>query len=138
MDNTISKPFLGTGWSFPPHFDKQNREVEMVSDEQDIKESLMVLLTTQLGERVMNHEFGAGMERMIFEPLTTNLTTYMTDLVKRAVLRFEPRVDLEDVEMEDSGELEGRVIITVYFVIRATNSRANIVFPYYLNEGTNI
>ena len=138
MEDTTSKPFLGTGWTFPPHFDKQNRAVEMVSDEQDIKESLMVLLTTQLGERVMNPEYGAGMEQMIFEPLTTNLKTYMTDLVERAVLRFEPRVDLEEVEMQDSGELEGKVIITIYFTVRATNSRANIVFPYYLNEGTNI
>ena len=138
MDNTNSTPFLGTGWSFPPHFDKQNKVVEMVSDVQDIRESLMILLTTQLGERVMNHEYGAGMESMIFEPLTTNLRTYMTDLVKRAVLRYEPRVDLEEVEMEDSGSYEGRVIITVYFIVRATNSRANIVFPYYLEEGTNI
>lgn len=138
MNNTNTKSFLGTGWSFPPHFDKQIKAIEMVSDEQDIKESLMILLTTQLGERVMNHDYGAGMEEMIFEPMTTNLKTYMTDLVKNAVLRFEPRVDLDEVEMEDSGELAGRVDISVYFTIRATNSRSNIVFPFYKNEGTNI
>ena len=138
MNNSTSRSYLGTGWSFPPHFDKQAKAVEMVSDEQDIKESLMILLTTQLGERVMNHEYGAGMERMLFEPLTTDLKTYMTDIVKNAVVRYEPRVDLDEVEMEDSGELEGRIIITVHFTIRATNSRSNIVFPYYKNEGTNI
>lgn len=138
MNNAISKPFLGTGWSFPPHFDKQAKAVEMVSDEQDIKESLMILLTTQQGERVMNHNYGTGMEQMIFDPLTTSLKTYMINLVENAVHRFEPRVDLNKVEMEDSGELEGRVIITIYFTIRATNSRSNIVFPFYKNEGTNI
>jgi len=138
LDNSLSRPYLGTGWSFPPHFDKQSKTVEMVKEEQDIKESLMILLTTRLGERVMNHEYGAGMEQMLFEPLTTDLKTYMTDIVKNAVVRYEARVDLNEVEMEDSGEFEGRIIITVHFTIRATNSRSNIVFPYYKNEGTNI
>ena len=138
MNDLNEKTYLGTGWSFPPFFDKQKKEVEMVSDELDIQQSLMILLTTQLGERVMNHDYGAGMEAMLFEPLTTNLKTYMTDLVKNAVLRYEPRVDLDEVEMEDSRELEGRILITVHFTIRATNSRSNIVFPFYKNEGTNI
>lgn len=138
MNDENTRAYLGTGWSFPPHFDKQARSVEMVSDEQDIKESLMILLTTQLGERVMNPTFGAGMDRMIFEPLTTGLKTYMKDVVEKAVLRFEPRIDLNEVEMEDSGELEGQILITIEFTIRATNSRSNIVFPFYKNEGTNI
>ncbi len=138
MNDRNTRSYLGTGWSFPPNFDKQNKAVEMVSDEQDIKESLMILLTTQLGERVMNHEYGAGMEEMIFEPLTTNLKTYMTDLIEKAVLRYEPRVDVDAVEMDDLGGFEGKVIITLHFIIRATNSRANVVFPYYKNEGTNI
>lgn len=137
--NTLSdKPYLGTGWSFPPCFDKEKRGVEMVSDETDIQQSLMILLTTSLGERVMNHEYGAGMEAMLFEPLTTNLKTYMKDLVKNAVLRYEPRVDLDEVEMDDTGEFDGKVLITIHFTIRASNSRSNIVFPYYKNEGTNI
>lgn len=133
-----NKPFLGTGWSFPPHFNKDIKTVEVVSNEEDIQQSLMILLTTQLGERVMNHDYGAGLETMIFEPLTTTLKTYMTEMIKNAILRYEPRVDLEKVDMDDTGELAGTVLITVHFIVRATNSRANIVFPFYKNEGTNI
>ena len=83
-------------------------------------------------------EYGAGMKRMLFEPLTTNLRAYMTELVRQAVIRYEPRIKLESVIMNDSGELEGRVLIEVEFTVKETNSRANFVFPFYINEGTNI
>lgn len=136
--NINNKTYLGTGWSFPPSFDRQRKAVEMVSDVVDIQQSLIILLTTQLGERVMNHEYGAGMEAMLFEPLDTNMKTYMIELVRNAVLRFEPRIDLDEVEMEDAGEYAGRIDITVNFTVRSTNSRSNVVFPYYKNEGTNI
>lgn len=132
------KSYLGTGWSFPPHFDKRSKRLEMASDEEDIRQSLEILLTTQLGERVMNPEYGASMKPMIFEPLTANLKTFMTEMVRRAIIRYEPRIKLDKLEMNDSGELEGRVLIEVVFTIKATNSRANYVFPFYINEGTNI
>lgn len=138
MDQVSTTSFLGRGWSFPPSFDKSQKKVLLVEDETDIQQSLMILLTTQLGERVMNHDYGAGLETMLFEPLTTNLKTYMTDVIQSAILRYEPRIDLDEVEMDDSGELEGRVLITINFTIKATNSRSNIVFPFYKNEGTNI
>ena len=129
----MKKPFHGTGWSFPPHFDKTTKTLELVSDELDIQQSLMILMTTQVGERMMRHDFGTGLETKIFEPLTTTLQTYMTDLISNAILRFESRIDLESVEMDDTGELAGTVLITINFIIRSTNSRSNIVFPFYKN-----
>ncbi len=138
MENIEQKSFLGTGWSFPPYFDKASKTLEMVSDEEDIKQSLEILLTTQLGERVMTPEYGASMKPMIFEPLSANLKTFMTEMVRKAIVRYEPRIKLNSIEMNDSGELEGRVLIEVLFTIKATNSRANYVFPFYINEGTNI
>ena len=135
---TEQKSYLGTGWSFPPYFNKARKTLEVVSDEEDIKQSLEILLTTQLGERVMNPTYGAGMNPMIFEPLTSNLKTFMTEMVRRAIVRFEPRIKLDTLEMNDSGELEGRILIEVNFTIKETNSRANFVFPFYINEGTNI
>jgi len=138
MEETEHKSFLGTGWSFPPAFDKSRKTLEMARDLEDIRQSLQILLTTELGERVMTPEYGAGMKRMLFEPLTANLKAYMTELVRQAVVRYEPRIKLESVVMNDSGELEGRVLIEVEFTIKETNSRANFVFPFYINEGTNI
>lgn len=110
----------------------------MTADEEDIRRSLQIILRTLPGERVMRPDFGAGMDRLLFEPLTTTLKTYMRKLVRDAVLRFEPRVELESVELDDSGEFEGRVLITLQYTIRATNSRANLVFPFYKTEGTNV
>ena len=138
MEQIDQPSFLGTGWSFPPHFDKRKKELVLVSDEEDIKQSLMILMTTELGERVMNHDYGAGLSGMLFEPLTTNLKTYMTDLIERAILNYESRIELDEVEMDDTGELEGMILINIKFTIRATNSRSNIVFPFYREEGTNI
>lgn len=128
--------FLGTGWAFPPSFDKTAKKVAMSSDEEDIKQSLEILLSTALGERVMRPEYGCAMDELLFEPLTTTLKTYMRELVRTAILRFEPRIEPLEVQLDDSGELEGRVLLTVDFRIRATNSRANLVFPFYKNEAS--
>lgn len=137
MNNT-GQEFIGVGWSFPPRFDKSKKQVEMVAGTKDIEESLMILVTTQLGERVMNHDFGAGLEAMLFEPLTTNLKTYMTQVIENAVVRYEPRVDLEEVDLDDAFEYEGKIMITISFKVRSTNARSNVVFPFYKTEGTNI
>lgn len=134
----MSSSFLGRGWGFPPTFDRPGGTVEMTADAEDISRSLEIILRTIPGERVMRPDFGAGMDRLLFEPLTTTLKTYMRKLVRDAVLRFEPRVELNGVTLDDSGEFAGRVLISLDYTIRATNSRANLVFPFYLTEGTNL
>ncbi len=130
--------FLGTGWGFPPTFDRTANKLVLASDEEDIRQSLEILLSTRLGERVMLPEYGCALDEMLFEPLTTTLKTYMRELIRTAILRFEPRVEPITVELDDSGELEGRVLILVEFRIRATNTRSNLVFPYFKNEATNV
>lgn len=134
----MSNDFLGRGWSFPPAFDRTEGTVALTAGVQDIRRSLEIILRTRPGERVMLPEFGAAMDQLLFEPLTTTLKTYMRRLVREAVLRYEPRVELEEVELDDTGELEGRVVLTLRVRVRATNSRANLVFPFYITEGTNI
>ncbi len=132
------KAYLGRGWSFPPVFEKPANQLAMLEEEADIESSLNILVRTRPGERVMQPEYGCALDRLLFEPLTTGLKTYIRQLIRTAILRFEPRIDLESVDLDDTGELEGRVLITIHFKVRATNSRSNIVFPFYVNEGTNI
>ncbi len=110
----------------------------LAADEEDIRQSLEILLSTRLGERVMLPEYGCALDEMLFEPLTTTLKTYMRELIRTAILRFEPRIEPLAVELDDSGELEGRVLIKVEFRIRATNTRSNLVFPYFKNEATDL
>jgi len=129
-----SNSFLGTGWSFPPQFNKLTGTVVMISDEDDIQNSLRVLLSTRVGERIMEPSYGCNMDVLLFEPINETLITYIKDLVFTAIYYFEPRIDPENVTIA-STDVEGTVMVNVEYTIRSTNSRHNLVFPYYLDEG---
>ncbi|POY37290.1 hypothetical protein C3K47_05865 [Solitalea longa] len=135
---SIKTSFLGTGWGFPPKFDKKTASVVMISNEEDINSSLEILLSTRPGERVMQPTYGCNLDELLFEPLTTTFKTYIKDLVATAILYFEPRIDVNRIELDDSQELEGKVLIIVEYTIRSTNSRLNFVYPYYIKEGTEV
>ena len=129
--------FLGTGWGFPITFSKRNGcTVRMVSEEEDIRESLSILFNTRLGERVMRPDFGGALEDLLFEPVNASLIAYIKDLITKAILYYEPRIDLENVEILTNQVNEGFVEIDLTIIIRETNSRFNFVFPFYLNEAT--
>ena len=130
--------FLGTGWGFPPTFIKKNKGVETISDVEDINSSLHILLSTRLGERVMQPKYGCNLDMMLFEAMNTTLETYVGNLVENAILDYEPRIDLEDVSIDTSRENEGVLLIEIEYRIRSTNARNNYVYPFYKTEGTNI
>jgi phage baseplate assembly protein W len=130
----ISKSFLGTGWSFPPSFIKPSHEVAMLSDEPDIESSLKILLSTRQGERVMRPDYGCNLDELVFEPLTTTFKTYIKDLISTAILYYEPRIDVNRIDLDDTGELDGRILISIDYTVRSTNSRFNFVYPFYKSE----
>ena len=134
---SINLPFHGTGWSFPPSFNKVLGTVEMTSGEDDIQKSLQILLSTAFGERLIEPSYGCNLQDLVFEPLDEALTAYITDLIKKAVLYHESRIILEEVQVEESPK-DGRLIITLEYTIPTTNSRSNFVFPYFSREGTSI
>jgi phage baseplate assembly protein W len=127
------KSFLGIGWSFPPAFDNASGEVQMLKGEDDIQSSLQVLLATRLGERVMQPLFGCNLDAMVFELLDTTLKTEMRNLIQKAILYFEPRINIDRIDIE-STETNGLILITVNYVVRSTNTRGNLVYPFYLSE----
>lgn len=127
--------FLGRGWSFPPVLTEQG--VRMSAYEQDIEESLRVLFSTSPGERVNRYDYGCPLRRYAFEPLTTQLLVRMRNEINRAVTRYEPRIALEDVSFEEQPE-QGVLLIHVSYTVIRTNNRSNMVYPFYLNEGTNV
>jgi hypothetical protein len=131
------KAFLGRGWSFPPTFVKGSNVVQMLEGEEDIKSSLGIILATIIGERIMQPEFGCNVDKLVFEPLDTTFSTYITEQIRLAILNFEPRITLESVDY-DADELNGKVDLTINFSINGTNTRSNIVYPYYFNEGTDV
>ena len=112
--------------------------VRMSEDAEDIRESLHILLSTSLGERTMIPGYGCDLSAMTFESLTTSLTTYIKDLVRTAILRHEPRVILNKTSLNLDNAIEGEVLIEVDYTIRNTNTRTNFVYPYYINEATDL
>jgi uncharacterized protein len=109
----------------------------MVDEEEDIKQSLIILLSTIKGERIMQPDYGANMEDLLFEPLNVSFAKRMSDTIERAILFFEPRIKTEDINFNQDYE-NGLVEIRIEYLVIATNNRRNIVYPYYLNEGTDI
>ncbi len=129
--------FLGTGWAFPPAFSKGPQSVVMVNDEEDIRQSLEILLTTSIGERFLRPEYGCDLRRYLFEALDEGLVAYIRDLVGNAILYHEPRIKLTDLALTPQSD-EGMLLIELTYIIRTTNSRQNFVFPFYKDEGTDL
>lgn len=125
--------FLGTGWSFPPSFSPGGAEVAMVSDADDVHQSLQILLATRQGERAMQDSFGCNLDSMMFETMNQSLVDHVTSLIYDAILRHEPRVDLRAIDVTPT-DAAGVLQIRIDYSIRGTNSRYNMVFPFYLNE----
>ena len=132
------KAFLGTGWGFPPTFNKDLLSVEMVSNEKDIKESLQIYLSTKIGERVMRSNYGCLVHDYLFEQFDENIISSIGHEIKRTIYEFEPRIHVHEVTTNKSDVNEGIINIGVFYEIIATNVRDNIVFPFYINEGTNL
>lgn len=138
LADATSADFLGQGWSFPPTFNAATGGVEMTGRVEDIQCSLEVLLTTAVGERIMQPKYGCNMEDLLFEALDTGTKTLIEDRIRTAILYFEPRILADKIILNDTAGLEGVVLVEIEYVVRATNSRFNFVYPYYRDEGTEL
>jgi phage baseplate assembly protein W len=138
MDSLSENTFLGRGWSFPPRFDLVNNAAVMVEEEDDIRESLRIILSTAPGERIMNPKFGCALTSFIFDSIDSILVNRITDSVRMAVLNFEPRITLDSVKVDRSMAHEGLVHVILEYTVRKINVRSNIVYPFYFKEGTSV
>ncbi|MBE9233719.1 GPW/gp25 family protein [Cuspidothrix issatschenkoi LEGE 03284] len=132
----INQSFLGTGWGFPPTF-HQDGTVEMVSDEKDIVQSLEIILSTHPAERIMHPDFGCELSQFMFEEISQSAITSMRSIISKALLYHEPRIDVEDINIDES-EQEGLLLISISYTVRSTNSRFNLVYPFYINESQTV
>lgn len=132
------KTFLGIGWKFPPTFNKATKSVEMVSEDQDIRESLLILLSTRPGERIMLPEYGCDTQALVFDAVDATNISIMKRMIERAVLYFEPRITLDQIDVHIVDQINGLLNIHLNYTIRKTNTRSNMVYPYYIIEGTDV
>jgi len=136
-DITDGKAFLGRGWKFPPEFRRGYNSAVLSQYEEDIRESLIILLSTIRGERVMRPGYGSNVENLLFEPLDLGLATFICEEVRRAILVHEPRVFVDKVKANQDA-LQGYLELSIDYTITATNTRKNLVYPFYLIEGTDV
>ncbi len=125
--------FLGQGWHFPPVFDKEYRPTRMVSDDEDIRQSLIILLSTRVGERVERRRYGGGLHPFQFEELNLTQETLLRETIRKAILFFEPRILLNRISFNREQQPEGILRIELDYTIRMTNSADNLVYPFYLD-----
>lgn len=125
--------FLGQGWHFPPAFDQEDRPTRMVSDEEDIRQSLIILLSTQVGERVERPQYGGGLRPFQFEELNLTQETLLSETIRKAILFFEPRILLNRILFNREQQAKGILRIELDYTIRMTNSASNLVYPFYLD-----
>lgn len=133
---TEDTAFLGVGWSFPPTFSRVDNSVMMVFDENDIRQSLLILFETELGSRIMVPAYGCDLWPNVFKNATTTFKSELKDYIHTAIINWETRIDVDDIVIDENSELDGILMITVYYLVRHTNTRGNLVYPFYLNEGT--
>jgi phage baseplate assembly protein W len=125
---------LGRGWRFPLQLDEQG-EVVYAEGEESIQEAIWIILSTAFGERLMHPDFGCGIHDLLFEPNNTSTSGLARFYVEDALQRWEPRIELEEVEVQADPGMPGLLLIGVAYRIRATDSRFNLVYPFYLTRG---
>ena len=126
--------FLGKGWKFPVHVNKAGK-IEMSAYENDIEEAIWLILSTAKGERVMRPDFGCGIFDYIFASMNTSTITMMEASVREALVLWEPRIDISNVDVAPDSEEEGKLHISIDYRVKNTNNRFNLVFPFYMREG---
>jgi phage baseplate assembly protein W len=131
-----AKAFLGTGWAFPPSPAEAGR-MTLASYEEDVRQAIRIILGTSPGERVMRPDFGAGLNALVFEPVSATLMARLRQSVVAALIAWEPRIDQIAVEVTTDSP-RGRLDLEIRYRIRATNVFYNLVYPFYLVEGERL
>lgn len=131
----MGQEFLGVGWAYPVDLEKGGDEIALARHENDVKQAILIILKTAPGERVMRPDFGCGIHNYVFEPNNTHTAGMVRFHVEEALSRWEPRIkDLKVTVAPDSARPEV-LLIDIDYTIRATDSRFNLVYPFYLERG---
>ena len=124
--------YIGRGIAFPLRF--QDGSMVMTTGVDDIDRGIRVVLSTAPGERVMRPTFGAGLADLVFAPNTPTTHGLVASSVRSALVEEEPRIDVLDVVVGADPAEPTRLLIEVDYTVRATNSRFNLVYPFYLQQ----
>jgi uncharacterized protein len=127
--------FLGRGWGFPIAKDDGTARFAVAEHERSVEQAIRIILSTALGERVMRPDFGCGIHELVFAPNSAATRGMAEHHVREALLRWEPRIEVLDVKAVASGGQDEELSIGIHYRVRMTDSRMNLVYPFYLNRG---
>ena len=130
-----TKAFLGVGWAFPPRVEADGVIAEAIYEE-DIRQAIRIIIFTNRGERLMRPDFGAGLNEFIFASVNTTTMALVETRVREALITWEPRIDVQDVNVTADASERNKLLVDLTYRVRATNTLHNLVFPFYLEEGT--
>ena len=131
----MEKNFLGVGWKYPVYVTIEGK-IAKSEYEEDIKEAIWIILGTVKGERVMRPDFGCGIHDLVFTPINTATITLVENSVREALTIWEPRIELIKVEASSVKSEEGKMLVSIDYRVRTTNNRFNLVYPFYIKEGS--
>lgn len=134
QNNTQEYAFLGTGWQFPITVDEITGRVVESSYEENIRQSIYLIIMTKPGERLMHPDFGCAIHNFMFENIDYTTLSRMKQAVEEALIRWEPRITDTEVTVIDAVKEQNAVEIRITYRVRATNNPYNMVFPFYLEE----
>jgi len=134
MNMSVLPPsFLGRGWSFPVAASSPD-EPAMAQDAEDVRQAILIILRTAKGERVMRPDFGCGLQRLVFQPISAALKTLARKEVEEALIAWEPRIDVKTVTVSEDPRSRGTLLIDIRYLVRTTNTFYNLVYPFFLAE----
>ena len=129
------KDFLGRGWAMPVALDPRTGKVASVEYEEDIRQSILIILETAPGERVMRPNFGCGIHELVFTSVDSTAIQLIRSSVEDALRRCEARIDVQGVTVDEEATTEGKLLVEIEYRVRKTNQTGNLVFPFYFREG---
>lgn len=128
-----TRDFLGVGWKFPLQVTPGGK-IAQAKYEQRVEESIYLILSTAKGERVMLPDFGCGIHDLVFAPNNASALTLVVHHVREALVRYEPRVDILDVDADTAPDQPNLLLIRINYRIRTNNAIGNMVYPFYIGE----
>lgn len=131
----MEREFLGTGWKYPVGVEA-NGNISSSSYEENIRESILLILGTAKGERLMRPEFGCSIHEYVYSTMDTLTRRMIENAVHEALVNWEPRIEVNEIKTLTEKALEGKLLISIDYKIRRSNTRVNLVYPFYLKEGT--
>ncbi len=132
---TERKDFLGRGWNMPVELDPRTGRVLSVAYEEDIRQSIFIILETAPGERMMRPNFGCGIHDLVFAAVDSTTLQQIRSTVEEGLRRCEARIDVIAVNVDEAATFEGKLLVEIEYRVRLTNQIGNLVFPFYFREG---